>query len=346
MRFLPYISGSGSVCASSYIATITTTALGLAIFQAVWNVSFPPATSNTVSAPLPSVSSLIRPSISSLPGTSVISARPFSFARFSLYSSVSIAMIFAGVYSRAHSIVHSPVGPAPITAAVSAGLISPILAAQYPVESISPLKSACSSVTLSGMTVRPLSANGIRAYSACPPSMRHPRAHPPCSSVQLFTKPLLQKKHSPQNVSTFIATRSPGFTFFTALPVLTTLPTNSCPSIVPGTALGTAPCLICMSLEQIVVRVTCTIASLSSSISGMGRSVRIICPFPSYTTAFIYIPHSLIESYLQNRDPSIAAIIISSLYIQGIHFSPGNLLFTRIRSTMDSILNHFGRTIS
>src|SRR5699024_5746388 len=36
----------------------------------------------------------------------------------------------------------------------------------------------------------------------------------PFLSVQLLTEPLLQKKHSPQKVSTFTDTRSPSFTFF------------------------------------------------------------------------------------------------------------------------------------
>ena len=42
--------------------------------------------------------------------------------------------------------------------------------------------------------------------------MRHPKAQPPFGFVQLFTNPFLQKKHSPQKVSTFTVTRSPGFT--------------------------------------------------------------------------------------------------------------------------------------
>lgn len=36
MRFLPYISGSGSICGLSYIATMVTMALGRAHFQASW----------------------------------------------------------------------------------------------------------------------------------------------------------------------------------------------------------------------------------------------------------------------------------------------------------------------
>ena len=62
--------------------------------------------------------------------------------------------------------VQSPVGPAPITTTVSAGFNSPIEAAQYPVASISPLKSASSSLTSSGISVIPMSAIGTLTYSA------------------------------------------------------------------------------------------------------------------------------------------------------------------------------------
>ena len=63
-----------------------------------------------------------------------------------------------------------------------------------------------------------------------------------------------------------------------------------------GTAFGTAPCLIWISLEQIVVSVTFTMASLSSRICCTGRSSIPIRPFPRYTTAFIfYSPASVIS---------------------------------------------------
>ena len=52
---------------------------------------------------------------------------------------------------------HTPAGPAPITATVSCGFISAREAPQKPVDSRSPVKSAASSDTLSGIRVRPLS---------------------------------------------------------------------------------------------------------------------------------------------------------------------------------------------
>ena len=69
--------------------------------------------------------------------------------------------------------------------------------------------------------------------------MVQPSSHPPFS--QLFIKPFLQKKHSPQKVSQFTATLSPIFIFLIASPNCTTSPTNSCPSTVSGIARGTLP---------------------------------------------------------------------------------------------------------
>ena len=153
---------------------------------------------------------------------------------------------------------------------------------------MSPTNSACSSVTVSGMTSRPWSANGTRTYSACPPSMRQPSAQPPLASVQLFTNPCLQKKHSPQNVSTFTVTRSPGFTFVIAVPVSSTTPTISWPTVMPGTARGTLPCFICRSLVQILPSVTRTMASRLSCIAGLGFSSSAKTPFLTYVYASMW----------------------------------------------------------
>ena len=132
-----------------------------------------------------------------------------------------------GCFNITQSSVQIPVGPAPIISTVSSGLISEIRAAQNPVASTSPTNNACSSLTLSGMRLRPWSAYGTRTYSACPPSIRQPSAQPPLGSVQLFTKPFLQKKHSPQKVSTLTVTRSPGLTLRTSEPTSSTTPTIS-----------------------------------------------------------------------------------------------------------------------
>ena len=63
-----------------------------------------------------------------------------------------------GPFSRAHSRVQMPVGPAPIMSTVSDGRSSDMRTAQKPVASTSPTNRACSSVTDGGMGVSPQSA--------------------------------------------------------------------------------------------------------------------------------------------------------------------------------------------
>ena len=77
------------------------------------------------------------------------------------------------------------------------------------------------------------------------------------------------------------------FTVLTASPIDSTIPTISCPTVIPGTALGTLPCLICKSLVQILLRVTLTTASVGSEITGFVFSVTSNRPLPIYVNAFI-----------------------------------------------------------
>ena len=53
-----------------------------------------------------------------------------------------------------------------------------------------------------------------------------------------------------------------------------TIPTISWPTVIPGTARGTLPCFICKSLEQILAKVTLTIASRASKIVGFSFSIK------------------------------------------------------------------------
>ena len=55
----------------------------------------------------------------------------------------------------------------------------------------------------------------------------------------------------------------------------------------PGTALGTLPCFICRSLEQMLPRVTRTMASVASCSYGLGLSIKANLPFSMYVYAFI-----------------------------------------------------------
>ena len=64
-------------------------------------------------------------------------------------------MIRLGCFNIAHSKVQTPVGPAPIIRTVSSSVISEIRAAQKPVASTSPTNKACSSLTVSGIRLKP-----------------------------------------------------------------------------------------------------------------------------------------------------------------------------------------------
>ena len=86
------------------------------------------------------------------------------------YGTLSIAMTRLAPCRYALVIANCPTGPQPHTATVSPGLMLHCSAAMYPVGSTSDRKSACSSVTSSGTFNGPKSANGTRAYSACPPA--------------------------------------------------------------------------------------------------------------------------------------------------------------------------------
>ena len=72
--------------------------------------------------------------------------------------------------------------------------------------------------------------------------MRQPSAQPPLGSVQLIHS-RLQKKHSPQKVSTFTATQPPGCTVVTTPPASSTIPTILWPTVILGTAWGDATVL-------------------------------------------------------------------------------------------------------
>lgn len=55
-----------------------------------------------------------------------------------------------------------------------------------------------------------------------------------------------------------------------------------------ATALGTLPCLMCRSLEQMLLSVTLTIASVGIRIVGLGLSVMANLPCSMYVNAFMY----------------------------------------------------------
>ena len=169
-------------------------------------------------------------------------------------------MICFGFFSIEQSKVQIPVGPAPMMRTVSFSVISEMRVAQNLCKYVTDKQSLLVTDRV-GNAIQSLIGIGTLTYSACPPSMRQPKAHPPLGSVQLLTYPCWQKKHFPQKVSTFTVTLSPGLTDVTPVPTSSTTPTISCPTVVPSIARGTLPCLICRSLVQMLPRVTRTIAS-------------------------------------------------------------------------------------
>src|SRR6185436_11120953 len=94
--------------------------------------------------------------------------------------------------------------------------------------------STCSSVKPAGILIGPTSANGTRAYSACPPAKPPVRCEYPkipdaaCpnifSDIQAFGFEFShnenicpsQKKHFPQAIGNGTTTRSPTFSFLTS----------------------------------------------------------------------------------------------------------------------------------
>src|SRR5580658_4854206 len=83
------------------------------------------------------------------------------------------------------------------------------------------------------------------------------------------------------------STRSPTDRVLTPGPTVVTVPTASCPRIVPGTVSATSPFKMCRSEPQIVVASTRTMTSPSSWLTGSGTSFQVFDPGPSYTSAFM-----------------------------------------------------------
>ena len=83
------------------------------------------------------------------------------------------------------------------------------------------------------------------------------------------------------------STRSPTFTVLTPAPTASTVPTASWPRIRPSVTAGTSPLRMCRSVPQIVTASTRTMASVSSTIVGLGTSSQALRPGPWYTRARI-----------------------------------------------------------
>src|SRR4051794_34233700 len=87
-----------------------------------------------------------------------------------------------------------------------------------------------------------------------------------------------------------MTTRSPSRRLRTFGPTASTMPTPSCPRIVPGFMPDIVPRTKCRSVPQIALAVRRTIASLGSCSCGSGTSSTRMSPTPWYTTAFMVAP--------------------------------------------------------
>ena len=77
------------------------------------------------------------------------------------------------------------------------------------------------------------------------------------------------------------STLSPGAMVLTPVPMLSTVPTASCPRMRPAVTSGVSPLRMWRSEPQMVVVSTRTMASVSASSTGSGTSVQALDPGPS-----------------------------------------------------------------
>ena len=126
-----------------------------------------PTASITASGPIPPVMS-IRASSTRVCLKSMISA-PSCFASASRRGYSSMAITFDAPMTSADWIANRPTGPQPQTATTSPSEMSAFSAPIQPVGRMSDRNSTLSSSSPSGITMGPVSENGTRTYSACPP---------------------------------------------------------------------------------------------------------------------------------------------------------------------------------
>src|SRR5258705_5993719 len=185
-------------------------------------------------------------------------------------------------------------------------------APMYPVGKMSDRKTTFSSGNPSGIFSGPTSAQGTRAYCACPPAYppimcvypNNPDGEYPIifSAIHAFGLVLSQsdqscfwqKKQFPQAMVNGTTTRSPTrhFPWSTPEPTSITSPMNSCPVMSPCSIVGMKPLYTCESDPQIHVLVIRTIASRGFNIFGSGTVSTLIFSVPIQQTAFMTLSFS------------------------------------------------------
>ena len=102
----------------------------------------------------------------------------------------------------------------------------------------------------------------------------------PSSARQCDGLPLRQYVHTPHELMHEMITRSPDDEVADRVPTSTTVPTPSCPRILPSVTAGTSPLRMCRSVPQIVVVSTRTTASVASISVGSGTSSQLFLSGP------------------------------------------------------------------
>ena len=113
-------------------------------------------------------------------------------------------------------------------------------------------------------------------------------------------------------------TRSPTFTFFTPVPTASTVPTASWPRMRPSVTSGTSPLRIWRSEPQIVVASTRTMASVSSTRTGLGTSSHALLLAPWYTRACIIDLDAVAPAYVAGAGMGRASVLITFLRCAGV----------------------------
>ena len=200
-----------------------------------------PETSNTTSAPAPSLSSRTRAATSSEPGSSASS--PSSSASPRRVTSGSTTSTRAP-RARATSAIRSPIGPPPMTTASWPSRTSP--------------RRTSWQATASGSASAPRRRSTV-AGSACrvKAGTVHDRCSAPGASIPRNLRPRLMWLRprsagvSPRGSSGRTTTSSPGWKPSTPSPISATVPDISCPITCGGrTRASIAPCAMCRSVPQ------------------------------------------------------------------------------------------------
>ena len=215
---------------------------------------------------------------------SIIMSAPQSIAYFAIYSEGSETMIFPAPFAFISRMRYSPIGPPPRINTVSPG--------RTLTQSIAPIthftgsaKIARSLSISSGIFVN--ATSGATKYFANTPSQVTPITF---SFSHMFAFPCRHDSQYPHGIFGTRTTLSPTFSPSTPSPISLTVPTHSCPRILPFVPInpGGFPST-CTSVPQILAASTSTNTSFTFLISGTDLSSYVQVAKSLNTIAFIFL---------------------------------------------------------